>query len=46
MNLGDKQEMDWRNGVDVMKGEDVLVLIDLLRRNLATDDAAEKALAH
>jgi hypothetical protein len=29
--------------VDVVKGEDVLVLIDLPRRNLARDDLAEKA---
>jgi hypothetical protein len=30
-------------GMDVMKGEDFLVFIDLFRRNLACDDFAEKA---
>src|SRR5690606_1733812 len=46
VRLGDHQHMHRRNRVDVVEGEDMLVLIHLLRRNLATCDAAEDAVAH
>src|SRR5579863_7794147 len=37
------QHVGWRLGTDVLKGKDVLVLIDLLGRNLAGENAAEQA---
>ncbi len=42
----DDQHMRGRFGTDVFKSEDVLVLIDFLRRNLAAQNAAENAVAN
>ena len=43
MQLGHHQEMHWRPRVDVVEGENFFVLINLLGRDLARDDFAEKA---
>jgi hypothetical protein len=32
-------------GIDVFKGEDILILVNFFRRNLAADNAAKKAVA-
>jgi hypothetical protein len=45
MFLRDHQHVRRSLRLDVFKGEDMLVLINLLRGNLATDNAAEKAVA-
>src|SRR5271154_3349550 len=45
MFLGDDQHMRGSLGVDVLKGQHMLVLINLLSRNLAAENAAEKAVA-
>lgn len=42
--LGNDQHVGRCLGVDVLKGEDVGVLVDFLRRNLAANDAAEQAI--
>ena len=39
--LGNHQHMDRRLGIDVVEGQDVLVLIDRLARNLFAQDAGE-----
>src|SRR5690242_1997655 len=39
--LGDDQYMGRRERVDVVEREDMIVLIDLVRRNLAPQDAGE-----
>lgn len=44
MFLGNDQNVRGRLGVDVFKGEDVLVFVNFLRRKLAAEDAAEGAM--
>lgn len=41
--LGHHEEVDGRGGVDVVEGEDFIVLVDLPRGDLAGDDLAEEA---
>lgn len=45
MFLGHDQHVRGRLRIDVFEGEDVLVLVNFLRGNLAADDAAEEAVA-
>src|ERR1700683_2709254 len=45
MFLWDDQHMRRSFRLDVFKGEDLSILIDFLRGDLAADDAAEKAIA-
>ncbi len=45
MFLRNHQHMRGRLGIDVFKGKHVAVLVDFFRRNLAANDAAEKAIA-
>lgn len=42
--LGDHQKVDRRLWVDVLKGEHMVVLIDLGRRNLPPDDLTKEAI--
>ena len=46
MRLGDHEEVHRGDRVDVVEGEDVLVLVDLLRGDLAAHDLAEDAVRH
>ena len=46
VGLGNHQEVGGRLGVDVLKGVDQLVLIDLVGRDLARRDLAEQTIAH
>src|SRR4030095_146053 len=46
MAFGDDEKMDRRLRVDVLEGEDRIVLVVDLRMSLTGDDAAEHALAH
>ncbi len=43
--LGDHQHMDRRQRVDVVEGQRELVLVDLLARQLAAQDAREDVAA-
>lgn len=45
MLLGNHQYVRGRLRLDVLKGKEVFVFIHFFRRNLAADDAAEKAIA-
>ena len=45
MFLRDYQHVRRGFGIDVLKGEDVLILVDFLRGNLAAQNAAEKTVA-
>ena len=44
--LGDDEHVRRGLRLDVLEGEDVLVLVDLLRRDLAPDELAEEAVLH
>lgn len=44
MLLGNDENVRGRLRVDVFKGENVVVLVNFLGRNLAADDAAEEAI--
>lgn len=41
MPLGHHEKVHWGGGVNVMKGEDMLVFIDLAAWNFAANDAAK-----
>src|SRR5262249_16172275 len=43
--LGDHQDMHRRRGLDVMEGEDVLILMHLAAGDLAAQDAGEDIVA-
>jgi hypothetical protein len=43
MFLGDDKDVSWRLRANVFEGEDVIVFVDLGCRDLAANDAAEKA---
>jgi hypothetical protein len=43
MFLGDDEDMSWRLRANVFEGEDVVVFVDLGCRDLAANNAAEKA---
>ncbi len=45
MFLGDDEHVRGSFGFDVFKGQDMLVLVNLPSRNLAAENAAEKAVA-
>jgi len=44
MFLGNDEHVRGSLGVDVFEGEDVVVLVNFLRGNFATEDAAEEAI--
>jgi len=44
--LGDNKDVRRRAGVDVFKGEDLLIFINFLRRYGTGDDLAEEAVSH
>ena len=46
MTLGNDKHMRRRLRIDVFKDINLIVLVDLLRRNLSLDDFAEEAIVH
>ena len=46
MGLGNHEKMGGRLGVDVVEGIDLLVLIDLVGRNLTRRNLTEQTVAH
>src|ERR1700712_5517529 len=44
MHLRNDQDVNRRPGMDVVEGQYLLVLVDLLRRNLPGNDLAEQAI--
>src|SRR5215831_4908548 len=46
VSFGDNQDVRGRAGLDVFKGEDLLIFVNFLRRYGAGDDLAEEAVSH